>query len=288
MKKAFTLIELLVVIAIIAILAAILFPVFAQAKAAAKKTADLSNMKQIGTGLAIYMGDYDDVYPPAASLDPNNTTNTAPVWSSKAVTGPYIKNTQIFVSPTEPSGKVAVPAGLLAGGAQNVDPRSYTSNGLINATVTANQAAIFGPSYVPTGSGGAFGYWQVSGGVLTIQQPSISQTALEAVSEFIVLAGGLEDYTKYLGLTGKPNTEVLLTDGVRDLNTGTDALEMASGRPNGTGAVNVTLQRGWTRMTGGSNFAFGDTSAKSLKPGAVMNGSYLKARRWLANPGSNN
>ena len=60
MRKAFTLIELLVVIAIIAILAAILFPVFAQAKAAAKKTADLSNHKQIIAGIMLYAGDNDD------------------------------------------------------------------------------------------------------------------------------------------------------------------------------------------------------------------------------------
>jgi prepilin-type N-terminal cleavage/methylation domain-containing protein len=64
MKKAFTLIELLVVIAIIAILAAILFPVFAQAKQAAKKTADLSNLKQIGTATFLYGSDYDDTYYP--------------------------------------------------------------------------------------------------------------------------------------------------------------------------------------------------------------------------------
>ena len=61
MKNAFTLIELLVVIAIIAILAAILFPVFAQAKTAAKKTAAISNQKQISLGLLMYMGDNDDV-----------------------------------------------------------------------------------------------------------------------------------------------------------------------------------------------------------------------------------
>ncbi|HWD40313.1 MAG TPA: prepilin-type N-terminal cleavage/methylation domain-containing protein [Fimbriimonas sp.] len=60
-KRAFTLIELLVVIAIIAILAAVLFPVFAQAKAAAKATACLSNMKQMGLGLQLYVNDYDDM-----------------------------------------------------------------------------------------------------------------------------------------------------------------------------------------------------------------------------------
>lgn len=63
MKRAFTLIELLVVIAILAILAAILFPVFSRAKAAAKGTACLSNLKQLGTAFAIYTADYDGDYP---------------------------------------------------------------------------------------------------------------------------------------------------------------------------------------------------------------------------------
>jgi prepilin-type N-terminal cleavage/methylation domain-containing protein len=62
LRRAFTLIELLVVIAIIAILAAILFPVFAQAKEAAKATQVLSQMKQIGTALHLYGGDYDDTF----------------------------------------------------------------------------------------------------------------------------------------------------------------------------------------------------------------------------------
>ncbi len=62
-KHAFTLIELLVVIAIIAILAAILFPVFAQAREAARKTSCLSNHKQIGLGIMMYAQDYDETYP---------------------------------------------------------------------------------------------------------------------------------------------------------------------------------------------------------------------------------
>ena len=74
MKNAFTLIELLVVIAIIAILAAILFPVFAQAKAAAKKTAGLSNVKQLNLGLIMYAADHDDYY-----MKRINGTNTAGV-----------------------------------------------------------------------------------------------------------------------------------------------------------------------------------------------------------------
>ncbi len=64
-QSAFTLIELLVVIAILAILAAILFPVFAQAKAAAKKASAISNAKQVGTSVAIYLADSDDLYPRA-------------------------------------------------------------------------------------------------------------------------------------------------------------------------------------------------------------------------------
>ena len=83
MKRAFTLIELLVVIAIIAILAAILFPVFAQAKLAAKKTTTLSNIKQVGTATIIYATDYDDVYPRQDTCEQGSLLNkdlSLPSW----------------------------------------------------------------------------------------------------------------------------------------------------------------------------------------------------------------
>ncbi|MCS6831601.1 MAG: DUF1559 domain-containing protein, partial [bacterium] len=63
-RRAFTLIELLVVIAIIAILAAILFPVFSQAREAARKSSCLSNTKQFGTGILMYAQDYDEAIVP--------------------------------------------------------------------------------------------------------------------------------------------------------------------------------------------------------------------------------
>ncbi|MCO5296496.1 MAG: prepilin-type N-terminal cleavage/methylation domain-containing protein [Fimbriimonadaceae bacterium] len=102
-RKAFTLIELLVVIAIIAILAAILFPVFAQAKAAAKKISSLSNNKQIALAAIMYGGDYDDAIPLLMNgsytymTNPTATQRTDSwVWEIQ----PYIKNLGLMVDPS--------------------------------------------------------------------------------------------------------------------------------------------------------------------------------------------
>ncbi len=93
MKRAFTLIELLVVIAIIAILAAILFPVFAQAKNAAKTSACVSNEKQFLLGFQMYANDYDDMFMPAYTSNPNV------LWNQ--LFQPYIKNTDVFRCPAQ-------------------------------------------------------------------------------------------------------------------------------------------------------------------------------------------
>ena len=91
---AFTLIELLVVIAIIAILAAILFPVFARARENARRSSCQSNLKQIGLGFMQYTQDYDE-YPMLKSNGPSN-------WAG--LIQPYIKSTQIFVCPSAKDG----------------------------------------------------------------------------------------------------------------------------------------------------------------------------------------
>jgi prepilin-type N-terminal cleavage/methylation domain-containing protein len=96
-RSAFTLIELLVVIAIIAILAAILFPVFAQAKLAAKQSSSLSSVKQIGTGNAIYMADYEDNSVPYVWY--NRGDGVFVTWME--MLHPYVKNNQIYLNPAQ-------------------------------------------------------------------------------------------------------------------------------------------------------------------------------------------
>ena len=103
MKKAFTLIELLVVIAIIAILAAILFPVFAQAKLAAKKTVALSNAKQLATATFIYMGDVDDALPKEFYGFPADGVSWGSVYYNwRYALNPYTKSGELLVDPTNP------------------------------------------------------------------------------------------------------------------------------------------------------------------------------------------
>jgi prepilin-type N-terminal cleavage/methylation domain-containing protein len=92
-RRAFTLIELLIVIAIIALLAAILFPVFGRARENARRTSCLSNMKQLGLGMMQYMQDFDDTYPMHA---PSSTE----YWPQTM--DPYVKSEQIYNCPSRP------------------------------------------------------------------------------------------------------------------------------------------------------------------------------------------
>jgi prepilin-type N-terminal cleavage/methylation domain-containing protein/prepilin-type processing-associated H-X9-DG protein len=116
LRAGFTLIELLVVIAIIAILAAILFPVFARAKMAAKKTADLSNFKQIGTAFQIYASDWDD-----RTVDTDHENGYD--WFDPLY--PFVKNREVFRSPAYTRTEVTDHDGNLV-----MPETDYTMNGL--------------------------------------------------------------------------------------------------------------------------------------------------------------
>jgi prepilin-type N-terminal cleavage/methylation domain-containing protein/prepilin-type processing-associated H-X9-DG protein len=109
-RQAFTLIELLVVIAIIAILAAILFPVFAQARAKARQTLCLSNVKQIGLALIMYSSDYDDKSLRVAKIGWDGTNYTyidIMPWVPQIY--PYVKNRDVFHCPSRTQGAADPP-----------------------------------------------------------------------------------------------------------------------------------------------------------------------------------
>lgn len=173
MKKAFTLIELLVVIAIIAILAAILFPVFAQAKEAAKQTQTLSNAKNMGTAVNIYLADYDDTFPMSTSFNNAaglwrwNTIIQFPVgWRGGAFSTeprrsedasmwgnavfPYVKSTGIYAIAGASSLTIAAPT--VANSILPAD-NGFAYNGLLHSY---SATAVASPSSLPlmhTGAG---------------------------------------------------------------------------------------------------------------------------------------
>ena len=169
MKRAFTLIELLVVIAIIAILAAILFPVFAQAKEAAKKTATLAQYKQMGTSVQIYIADSDDTLPLSMSFNtatrtwrwgnyhavPNGWSNSAgrDVNPRREEEGafvlnsiqPYVKSYQIYKANGLSTAVTALTKSTLAGAPQPAEV-GLTYNGILHGW---SATAVASPSKLP-------------------------------------------------------------------------------------------------------------------------------------------
>ncbi|MFQ3610870.1 MAG: DUF1559 domain-containing protein, partial [Fimbriimonadales bacterium] len=163
--KGFTLIELLVVIAIIAILAAILMPVFAQAREKARQTACTSQSKQLATAFTMYLSDYDETYPlgfgrdpstgqwlwdryhavPAnwrASVPPNSALFQAYLvhWANSIQ--PYLRSLQVYSCPSSPVRRLNTDYSQVSA----PSPVSYTYNGLLHGM---SQASVASPSSLP-------------------------------------------------------------------------------------------------------------------------------------------
>ena len=165
-NRGFTLIELLVVIAIIAILAAILFPVFARAREAARKATCLSNLKQIALACLMYAQDYDEVLPscsagmwatghPIVPADPQPTYSGAEglglgskdYWQLADVTRSYIKSVDIFMCPTSVRRMPWVA----------IEQATLTSGPAIG-TLKVGDFVDNGKKYFPWGGVGSYGY----------------------------------------------------------------------------------------------------------------------------------
>jgi prepilin-type N-terminal cleavage/methylation domain-containing protein/prepilin-type processing-associated H-X9-DG protein len=242
--RAFTLIELLVVIAIIAILAAILFPVFAQAKLAAKKTASLSNIKQIGLSEIMYQNDYDDNFvldtqksndadcPNAGGYCVDGLKTPTFYWPNLVI--PYIKTLQLFVDPATGDS-----AGIFGSG-----PNSWAGNWNFftqynynyeflspwwqcTSSLSENESTDVKPAEtVMFTSAQGFGHggtqYQASGDYSQANAPGTMHWLLPAPDDCVVIASSAAIYESNWS-ANNPATYGVLTADVRTMNPYTGA-----------------------------------------------------------------
>ncbi|RYX83646.1 DUF1559 domain-containing protein [bacterium] len=232
-RKAFTLIELLVVIAIIAILAAILFPVFARARENARRSSCQSNLKQIGVAFMQYTQDYDERYPGASGYYINyGGTNVPVTWD--LTMQPYIKSYQIVTCPSDSQTPTVVIPTL------GTTKRSYAYANYLRSIPGGGSA------------GGAFG------------NPGRNIASIPAVASTILLG-------EIIGKNADGSNPVQLDSYSRFSNfshvqqlASEAGVNFSNGAPN-TG-FNVPAGTGG-RHLGTNNFLYADGHVKSLKIG---------------------
>jgi prepilin-type N-terminal cleavage/methylation domain-containing protein/prepilin-type processing-associated H-X9-DG protein len=286
--RAFTLIELLVVIAIIAILAAILFPVFAQAKASAKNTGCLSNVKQIGTSLQMYTSDYDDRF----TFGIPDVWSGAPSWGSASLgwtltLQPYTKSLPLFRSPLESNINYGswgdwLGVGVSYGANCFVVPNAAAAANMIGVPPAAWQGRCFADTFTNsqdcTLRGIMAPYAQIfgQGGGGQMNTASLTSTQVTNPADTIALAvkfnsdalrwsgGGVGNVTQFQ--CGGIFEGVPSTDG-----SDTYILDWCGGAqiPNGLRPIDRNTPQGrfgavGQTKEGRSNFAMADGSAKNL------------------------
>jgi prepilin-type N-terminal cleavage/methylation domain-containing protein/prepilin-type processing-associated H-X9-DG protein len=256
-KRAFTLIELLVVIAIIAILAAILFPVFAQAREKARSISCLSNIRQIGMGIAMYVQDYDEVYPMSET---GGGSSGIPQVAWYAVVDPYIKGdrtsvvTQGGVTATQAWGEG--PMYKCPSFPNRTQPSNY---GVHNTVMRANYERACTAASPCT--------------------PSASLAAIERPADLIVLAEKGVNVPNTWGFLWFCSEQWCWDNNVRDYsnNTFPDNLDGMDISIKCDSDTNANCNGGWPvpgtqprfRHSGMTNVAFADGHAKAMAKGQI-------------------
>lgn len=264
-RSAFTLIELLVVIAIIAILAAILFPVFAQAREKARSASCLSNDKQTGTALLMYTQDYDETYPVTTVYD-FGTNSPQNSWIARIV--PYIKNLQVFFCPSDPGPTAGYPR--TGPGAWSGPAISYACNSLMGG---ANLQDNVGVGVIGLAQEGIWDGWFP-------QSSGVTLASINRSAETIAIAEKHSGDMQFTGIAWLgANTESIWPTNtfLWDCNpNGGDCYydSTASNIPEGVNPTTKTYPYARaggvsTRHTGTGNFMFADGHAKAMRPEAT-------------------
>jgi prepilin-type N-terminal cleavage/methylation domain-containing protein/prepilin-type processing-associated H-X9-DG protein len=193
-RSGFTLIELLVVIAIIAILAAILFPVFAQAREKARQATCLSNLKQIGLGMYMYVQDYDEHFPLSHSpdSDPINREHEEEEEEERThdtlpkLLHPYTKNSQIWRCPSDPT-----PTTFIDEHGEQEFRISYSINGWFEfggtlAQVGEPAAKVYLLERATTGEG-HFHWWEIGRSTPSDPIPALTPDLLNVASQEVAI-----------------------------------------------------------------------------------------------------
>ena len=266
-SRGFTLIELLVVIAIIAILAAILFPVFQKVRENARRTACLSNLKQIGLAVTQYEQDFDEKTPPGA-----NSYGGAEGWAGQIYT--YVKSTQVFYCPDDG----VTPR---SNGAIQFNVSSYGYNSQISIASSDNPITVNSrPDSVTLAA-----YNSPARTVLLFEVQNSTGydiTRADAHGDGVKYAEGDDapgdegGSPAGYGIGGAANYDPNGFNGPGGPNPGeqTYSVKYTTGllRNIGTGANN-TLDFAAARHNDGANYLMADTHAKFLRPSAVSGGT---------------
>jgi len=312
MKKAFTLIELLVVIAIIAILAAILFPVFAQAKLAAKQSVNVSNHKQLGLAILMYCNDYDDYYPLATRTEPMDTAffGVEP-WSVSVQ--PYVKNWGLYIHPLGPSiptGNAAITAwrqtqmyGVMAKAENTGYPYFQANPGVgsfarrVCGSAPCEYEGLMGAGCDPN-LGCPAGILGIGG---TVSTPSASATSVASPgSNFMMSEGAMWNlWSEYPGIQNPCTYGVYWNPGEYNVNgSASYAMMCPAARhnplpqaPDGActpsnvcdGVMNEGIQNGQTTYVATDGHAKAtDYRGGLMKPTTLSNGTVVIANMWPA------
>jgi prepilin-type N-terminal cleavage/methylation domain-containing protein/prepilin-type processing-associated H-X9-DG protein len=260
-RPAFTLIELLVVIAIIAILAAILFPVFAQAREKARQTSCLSNLKQLSLAVNMYVQDYDENYPKASFWNTSTSFPNFYFWTSQLCVQPYMKNVDVYRCPSDSfvAGHDSAYYGLAA--SRPPRPITYMANAI---TPFYPMFGVNNPrGLMPAGPEYGNGF-----------PGSTTLADIPSSTDIVLLAEGrLEYYDGIFGCGEWLNDEIDWCYVTEDITQQyiIDFFTLAlPGDP---------WYKAWRKHTGSTNIAFADGHAKSLRPGDLRD-----PKRWIINP----